>query len=114
MTSEARIVRSDRDELHHSQSKDSVVRELEKHGYVADPYSTEPNGGALFRHAAAPSLIVHDDGRIELPAGQRPSHPLVPVRPPSNRIRWTRTLIFFALLCGTIFLGLIVTALIVG
>jgi len=113
MTSSARIVRSGHGH-NLPESKLNVVRELERHGYVADPYSTEEDGGALFRHAAAPSLIVHHNGRIELPTGQRVSQGFLPLQPPRKRIRWTRTLLFLAMLGAMAFVGLIVTALIVG
>ncbi len=112
--SEAKIVRAADGKRQDSKSKHSVARELERHGYVADRYSTEPSAGALFRHAVAPSLILHDDGRIELPSGQRTNQALLPAGARPTRIRWSRTLLFLALLCATIFLGLIVTALIVG
>ena len=114
MMSGPKIVRSYHDEPHALDSRDGVVGELQRHGYVADTYSTEPGGGVLFRHAAAPSLIVHDDGRIELPSGQPMAQSLSAVTPRSTRIRWSRTLLFLALLGMTVFLGLIVTALIVG
>jgi hypothetical protein len=90
------------------------MRELERHGYVADIYATGAGGGLVFRHAAAPSLTVHDDGRIELPGGQLAAQALPAVPPGRRRIRWTRTLLFLTLLGVTIFAGLIVTALIVG
>lgn len=111
MTSGTRIARREGDERHPSKSMDNVVRELERHGYVADPYSMDPGAGALFRHAAAPNLVVHEDGRIELPSGQLATQSLLP---PPARIRWRRTLLVVTLLCAAIFMGLIVTALIVG
>jgi hypothetical protein len=114
MTSDASIVRGTPDEPHHLETKDRVGRDLERHGYVADPYATDAGGGALYRHAVAPSLIVHDDGRIELPSGQRTAQSLLPAQLERKRIRWRRALPFLALLCAAIFLGLIATALIVG
>jgi hypothetical protein len=50
------------------------LRELARNGYVPDP---EPvtGGGMLLRHQNAPDLVLHADGRIELPLGQPPRAP---------------------------------------
>ena len=47
-----------------------VLRELARHGYVADTPSTEGQRPVLLRHPAAPDLLLRDDGFIELPLGQ--------------------------------------------
>jgi hypothetical protein len=96
---------------HLESPRDKTVRELELHGYVVDLASDVSAGGTLCRHAAAPSLLVWDDGRIELPAGQRTAPS--PAKPPQTGVRLGRTMLFVALLCGAILTGLILTALIV-
>ena len=105
-------VRDERDVL--DSQKVRVVRELERHGYVAEPNPAGSPGGSICRHPAAPSLLVCDDGRIELLSGQPVTQPLVlsPLSP--NRIRWRRSLLFLTLLGVATFLGLILVALVVG
>lgn len=44
------------------------LRELARNGYVPVP-EPGPGGGMLLRHDNAPDLLLHPDGRIDLPAG---------------------------------------------
>jgi hypothetical protein len=89
-----------------------VVQELQRHRYVADPH-LEGTGGTICRHPSAPTLLVRDDGRIELVGGQRASDAVVHL-PPAKRIRWGRSVVFLALIGAAAFLGLLVVAMIVG
>jgi len=97
------------DERHVPDSQ-RVLRELERHGYVIEPHSAGSPGGAICRHPAAPSLLVFDDGRIELIGGR----PAMSSQVPLNPIRWRRGLLFLALLCVATFLGLLMVGAIVG
>ncbi|HEX9964906.1 MAG TPA: hypothetical protein VGB04_07965 [Allosphingosinicella sp.] len=56
------------------------LRELVRSGYALDP-DPGPGGGMLLRHDSAPDLILHPDGRIDLPLAQRPKHS-APLSPP--------------------------------
>lgn len=94
--------------------KNRAVRELERHGYVAEPNFAGSPGGAICRHPVAPSLLVGDDGRIELVRGQPDTRGRALARPSQNSIRWRRALIFLALLGGASFLGLLMVAMVVG
>ena len=59
------------------------LRELARNGYVPDA-EPGPEGGMLLRHDNAPDLILHADGRIELPVGQRPKPIAAPAPRPGN------------------------------
>ncbi len=70
------------------------MRELARNGYVADPEAPAEGQGILLRHDVAPDLVLHADGRIELP--------LRPAAKPQagktgakgeRRISWRRTLL---------------------
>jgi hypothetical protein len=93
--------------------KDRVLQELERHGYVAEPHLAGSPGGAIYRHPAAPSLLVRDDGRIELLSGQPVTQPLMVSQPPLKRILWGRSMLFLAFLCVATFVGLLFVALVV-
>ena len=93
--------------------KDRVVQELERHGYVAEPNPAGSPGRAIYRHPVAPSLLVCDDGRIELPGGQPATQALMLSQPPLKRIRWRRSLLFLTFLCVATFVGLLFVALVV-
>jgi hypothetical protein len=92
----------------------TVVEELERHGYVAEPPPAGSSGVAICRHPAAPSVLVCDDGRMELLSGQPEIQPLTASPPPARRIHWGRATLFLAILGATTFLGLLVVAMIVG
>src|SRR4051794_39089163 len=70
MTTGSSIVPSDCDERQVLASKQGVLQELERHGYVAEPPTAGSGSVTICRHAAAPNLLVRDDGRIELLSGQ--------------------------------------------
>lgn len=115
MTIGGTTVPAHRDERHDLESqKGRVVRELERHGYVAEPHSAESPGGVICRHAVAPSLLVHDDGRMELLSGQPAMQAVRLSQSSLNPIRWRRALLVLALLCGAAFLGLLMVAMVVG
>jgi|SRR5436190_23192024 len=115
MTISGRTVPNDRDERQVLDSqKGRALRELEKHGYVADPYLAELPRGSVYRHPVAPSLLVRDDGRLELLSGQPDPQPLTASQPRSNGIRWRRGLVFLALLGAATFVGLLLVAMILG
>ena len=94
--------------------KGKVLRELERHGYVAEQHLAGSPGGAVYRHPVAPSMLVWDDGRIELLGGEPDPQDLGYSQRPAKRIRWDRSLLFLALLGVTVFLGLLVVAMVVG
>src|SRR6478672_9493333 len=75
-----------------------VLQELERHGYVAEPHSASAPGGAVYRHPAAPRLLVDDDGRIELLSGQPDTRRAVLPHARTNPVRWGRAMVFFTLL----------------
>ena len=115
MKTERRIRPDNRDE--HSvldSRKLTVLRELERYGYVAEPHSAASPNGAICRHPAAPSLLVCDDGRMELLSGRADRLAVMPSQPVPNPIRRARALLFLALLCITSFLGLLLVAMVVG
>ena len=93
--------------------KDRILRDLERQGYVAEPHLAGSPGGVICRHPVAPSLLVCDDGRIELPKGQPDTQALVFSQPPLNRIHWRRALLVLALLCVATFMGLLMMALVI-
>src|SRR3954464_12057119 len=108
MTISGRTVVDDRDERHVLDSqKGRALQELERHGYVADPHLAELPRGSVYRHPVAPSLLVRDDGRVELLSGQPDTHP----QPRMNGVRWRRGLAFLALLGAATFAGLLVVAM---
>lgn len=47
------------------------LRELTLNGYIPDA-EPGPGGAMLLRHDNAPDLLLHPDGRIDLPVGRRP------------------------------------------
>jgi hypothetical protein len=72
------------------------LRELARNGYVADPDAPADGQGILLRHDKAPDLVLHADGRIELPLGPAPKRP-APGRKAEGekRISWRRTFLVF-------------------
>ena len=114
MTTGNSIIAGSRDERPVLASPKVVVQELERQGYVAEPDLSGSLGGVICRHPAAPSLLVRDDGRLELLSGQPDAQAFQRSQPPLKRVHWGRGLIFLTLLCATTFLGLLVVAMIVG
>ena len=91
-----------------------VVQELERHGYVVDPNAAGSPGLTIYRHSAAPSLMVCDDGRLELPGGQPHTQTVMLWQAPTKRVHWGRGLLFLTLLGATTFVGLLIVAMVVG
>jgi hypothetical protein len=101
------------------------LRELARNGYVPDP---EPGagGGMLLRHENAPDLLLHADGRIDLPVGQRPRPAAVlpapaPVPAPeaaavaeARRMSKRRTLFIVLLAAAFWFMSLALTSSIIS
>ena len=114
MTTGSSIVPGDFDERHVVASKMSVLQELERHGYLAEPLSAGSAGVTICRHPAAPNLLVRDDGGIELLRGQPDTQGRLFPQPLVKRVHRGRALLFFTLLGATTFLGLLVVAMIVG
>ena len=88
------------------------LRELTRNGYVADPEAPADGLGILLRHDQAPDLVLHADGRIELPlraAGAAPRHKASHKAEVRKRISWRRTfLVFFVAMIAwsmSVFLG---------
>jgi hypothetical protein len=65
------------------------LKELIANGYVADP-GAPGEAGILLRHKAAPDLILHADGRLEVPIGQ-------PAKSVRRFLDWRRWLKILAL-----------------
>jgi hypothetical protein len=114
MTTDSRPVPSDPDERHLLASKKSVVQELERHGYLAEPQSVGSTQGTIYRHPAAPSLFVSDDGRIEVLSHQPDTEGRLLSQPRQKQIHRGRALLVVALLCAATFVGLLVVAMIAG
>jgi len=113
MTTGSRIVPGHRDERDVLASREGVLKELERHGYVAEPHSAGSSGGTICRHPAAPNLLVCDDGRLEL-LNVKPNPQMIQSQRPLSGIRWRRGMLFLTLLGAATFLGLLVVAMILG
>ena len=115
MTIGGKTVHDDDDERHVLEAqKGRALQELERHGYVADRHLADLPRGSVYRHPVAPSLLVRDDGRVELLSSQPEAQSHKFSRPRRNGIRWTRGLAFLTLLGAATFVGLILVAMIVG
>jgi hypothetical protein len=95
------------------------LRELTRTGYVADPDAPADGQGILLRHDKAPDLVLHADGRIELPRRAATATAAPKSRVPTSRkaegdqrISWRRTfLVFFVAMIAwsmSVFLGVAV------
>lgn len=72
------------------------LRELTRNGYVADPDAPADGQGILLRHGGAPDLVLHADGRIELPLRQAPKREAgKSMVKDEKRISWRRTFLVF-------------------
>lgn len=93
------------------------LRELARNGYVPDP-EPGPQGGMLLRHDNAPDLILHADGRIDLPLAQRPrpaaAEPAPPPSPARRRMAKRRTLLIVLLAAAFWFLSVVLTVSIIS
>ena len=90
------------------------LRELTRNGYVADPDAPADGQGILLRHEKAPDLVLHADGRIELPLRAAAAAPKRPGAASNKvegekRISWRRTfLVFFVAMIAwsmSVFIG---------
>ena len=111
MTTDKRMVPTGLDEPPVLAAQRRVMQELERHGYLAD----RPSAGSLtvYRHPTAPSLLVRDDGRLEL-LSDEPRIQSQLLQPRAKRIHRGRALLVISLLGATTFLGLLVVAMILG
>jgi ABC-type Fe3+-siderophore transport system permease subunit len=94
--------------------RNSVLQELEKHGYVVEPHDVGSGFVALCRHPAAPSMLVGEDGRLQLLEGQPYPQARTLSQFPVDRIRWPRVLLFIAVLAVIAFVGLLLVGMLVG
>ena len=108
------IVPTSGDERDVPPSQQGVLKELERHGYVAELHSTERPHGTICRHPAAPNLLVRPDGRIELLSRQPETQARPLSQPLAKQVHWGRGLLFLTLLGAATFIGLLVVAMIVG
>ena len=68
------------------------LRALVRNGYAPDG-EQEAGSAILMRHAQAPDLLLHPDGRIELPARQKPKLEASVVAPARPRMSKRRTFV---------------------
>lgn len=71
------------------------LRELARNGYVADPDAPADGQGILLRHDKAPDLVLHADGRIELPLRPAPTRAAGRKAEGKKKISWRRTFLVF-------------------
>ena len=85
-----------------------ILRELARNGYVPDPRHDGASGIRL-RHDSAPDLVLHADGRIDVPLGQRrkPVGDLAALD--LRRISWPRTIAVLALMIVLCFFSVVLT-----
>lgn len=75
-----------------------VLRELTNNGYAIDG-GDDRSSGIRLRHESAPDLILHADGRVEVPLGQKRKSGLDGFVPGVRRgMSWRRTLVIVILL----------------
>lgn len=75
-----------------------VLRELTNNGYVIDG-DDDRSTGIRLRHDSAPDLILHADGRIEVPLHQKRKGGMSGLVPGVRRgMSWRRTLVIVFLL----------------
>ena len=87
-----------------------VMRELTRNGYVIDG-GDERSSGIRLRHDSAPDLILHADGRIEVPLGQKRKSAITGLMPGVRRgLSWRRTIAMIILLGGLWFLAVFLSA----
>ena len=94
--------------------RSEVLQELERHGYIAECLSGGLSGRVIYRHPSAPSLLVCDDGRLELVSDHLHAQGMMTSPQPVKRIHWDRAVVVIALLGFVSFLGLLVVAMVVG
>ncbi len=95
------------------------LRKLTRHGYVPDPSPSPSMTGILLRHSSAPDLVLHADGRIELPPAQREKKSAPEPKAASrDRISWRRTIFVTVVVAGlwllSVLFGLFILSGMVG
>ena len=86
-----------------------VLRELTRNGYVPDTSDIE-SSGILLRHDQAPDLVLHADGRIDVPIGQRRKPAMTRLIPNvSTGMSWRRTAFIVFLVALVWFFALFLT-----
>ena len=87
-----------------------VLRELTRNGYVPDTSDIE-SSGILLRHDQAPDLVLHADGRIEVPIGQRKKPSMSRLMPGVRTgMSWRRTAFIVVLIALVWFFSAFLTA----
>jgi len=87
-----------------------VLRELTRNGYVPDTSDIE-TGGIMLRHDRAPDLVLHADGRIEVPIGQRKKLAMSRLMPNVRTgMSWRRTALIVVLIALVWFFSVFLTA----
>ena len=86
-----------------------ILRELTRNGYVPDTSDIE-SSGILLRHDQAPDLVLHADGRIDVPIGQR-RKPAISRLIPNVRtgMSWGRTAFIILLVAVLWFFSIFLT-----
>ena len=75
-----------------------VLRELTNNGYVIDG-DDDRSSGIRLRHDSAPDLVLHADGRVEVPLGQKRKSAISGLMPGRRHgLSWGRTLVIILLL----------------
>jgi hypothetical protein len=87
------------------------LRELTRNGYFPVAGEETADGGILLRHDQAPDLVLHADGRLDLPISQAAKPAKVERKAArEKRIYWLRTLFVVAMTVAVWFLSVILTA----
>lgn len=87
------------------------LRELTRNGYAPVPEEARIDGGILLRHESGPDLVLHADGRLDLPAEQGAKRTKAATKAAKEkRVYWLRTLFVVAMIVTVWFLSLALTA----
>ena len=83
------------------------LRELTRNGYAPVVEDGRTDGGILLRHESGPDLVLHPDGRLDLPAEQGANRTKAATKAArEKRIYWLRTLSVVAMIVAVWFLSL--------
>lgn len=74
-----------------------VLRELTNNGYIVAG-GDDRSSGIRLSHDSAPDLILHADGRIEVPLGQARKSAIGRLVPGARRMSWRRSLAIVTLI----------------
>jgi hypothetical protein len=87
------------------------LRELTRSGYVPVADEERADRSILLRHESGPDLVLHADGRLDLPAEQGARSAKAATKAAKEkRIYWLRTLFVVAMIVTVWFLSLALTA----